>query len=65
VEMGKWELMKLLLFTVRFLIEFVKEPQVDFETDMLLNMGQLLSIPFIIAGVIVVFRKERKPTKNN
>jgi phosphatidylglycerol:prolipoprotein diacylglycerol transferase len=55
----------ILLFTVRFLIEFVKEPQVDFETDMLLNMGQLLSIPFIIAGVIVVFRKERKPTKNN
>lgn len=38
-------------FGMRFLIEFIKEPQVDFERDMLLNMGQLLSIPFILAGI--------------
>ncbi|NMC39651.1 MAG: prolipoprotein diacylglyceryl transferase [Bacteroidales bacterium] len=41
----------ILVFTARFLIEFVKEPQVNFETTMPLNMGQLLSIPFILAGI--------------
>ena len=37
-------------FGMRFLIEFIKEPQVGFEETMTLNMGQLLSLPFIIAG---------------
>jgi len=50
----------ILLFAVRFLIEFVKEPQVTFETNMALNMGQLLSLPFIIAGLVIVFRKNAK-----
>jgi prolipoprotein diacylglyceryltransferase len=38
-------------FGMRFLIEFIKEPQVGFEQDMVLNMGQCLSIPFILIGV--------------
>lgn len=38
-------------FGSRFLIEFIKEPQVAFEESMALNMGQLLSIPFILLGV--------------
>ena len=38
-------------FGSRFLIEFIKEPQVDFEKTMALNMGQLLSIPFILLGI--------------
>lgn len=38
-------------FGMRFLIEFIKEPQVGFEENMLLNMGQLLSIPFILLGI--------------
>jgi len=38
-------------FGSRFLIEFVKNDQVEFEADMLLNQGQLLSIPFILIGV--------------
>ena len=38
-------------FGSRFLIEFIKEPQVEFEKAMTLNMGQLLSIPFILLGV--------------
>lgn len=38
-------------FGSRFLIEFVKNPQVEFEETMLLNMGQLLSIPFILLGI--------------
>ncbi len=41
----------LVCFGSRFLIEFIKEPQVDFEKTMLLNMGQLLSIPFILLGI--------------
>jgi phosphatidylglycerol---prolipoprotein diacylglyceryl transferase len=40
-----------LFFTARFLIEFIKEDQVGFEQEMILNMGQLLSIPFILAGI--------------
>jgi len=39
------------IFASRFVIEFIKEPQVAFEEGMRLNMGQLLSIPFILAGV--------------
>ena len=38
-------------FGSRFLIEFVKNDQVDFEANMLLNMGQLLSIPFVLLGI--------------
>lgn len=41
----------IICFGMRFLIEFIKEPQVDFEASMTLNMGQLLSIPFILLGV--------------
>ncbi len=41
----------ILIFTARFFIEFLKEDQVAFEAGMKLNMGQLLSIPFAIAGI--------------
>ena len=41
-------------FGMRFLIEFIKEPQVGFEEGMALNMGQLLSIPFVIAGIALL-----------
>lgn len=40
-----------LFFTARFVIEFVKEDQVRFEEEMTFNMGQLLSIPFILVGI--------------
>ena len=40
-----------MIFTFRFFIEFLKEVQVDFESDMALNMGQWLSVPFVILGV--------------
>lgn len=42
------------LFGMRFVIEFIKEPQVAFEETMALNMGQLLSVPFILAGIILL-----------
>ena len=43
------------LFGVRFLIEFVKNDQVGFEAGMTLNMGQLLSIPFILGGLTIAW----------
>ena len=46
-----------LLFVARFLIEFTKINQVDFEAGMVINMGQMLSIPFIILGFIIMFIK--------
>lgn len=52
------------IFLPRFLIEFVKNDQVAFEADMVLNMGQLLSIPFIIIGVLLVcYALWRPPVK--
>lgn len=44
----------IVLFGMRFLIEFIKEPQVGFEQDMVLNMGQWLSIPFILLGALIL-----------
>ncbi len=48
-----------LIFTARFFIEYTKDIQEDFESGMLLNMGQLLSIPFIIIGLICIFKGEK------
>ena len=47
-------------FGSRFLIEFIKEPQVAFEQTMTLNMGQLLSIPFILLGIFFLVWASRK-----
>lgn len=53
----------IVLFGVRFLIEFVKEPQVAFEQTMALNMGQWLSVPFILAGIgLLIFATRKKAT---
>jgi phosphatidylglycerol---prolipoprotein diacylglyceryl transferase len=49
----------ILLFSVRFFIEFLKEVQVGFENNLPLDMGQFLSIPFIIAGIVIIFRKSK------
>lgn len=49
-----------LVFTLRFFIEFTKEVQVPFENNMYLNMGQVLSIPFILIGLYFAFIR-RKP----
>lgn len=48
-----------ILFAVRFFIEFIKEPQVGFEENMALNMGQILSIPFVIAGLYLIYRSQQ------
>jgi prolipoprotein diacylglyceryl transferase len=50
------------IFFTRFLIEFIKENQEAFEENMTLNMGQWLSIPFILAGIILIVRAlKREP----
>jgi prolipoprotein diacylglyceryl transferase len=43
-----------LVFVLRFFVEFIKNVQVDFEQNMTLNMGQLLSIPFIVGGIALI-----------
>lgn len=57
-----------LFFTARLLIEFLKENQVGFEDKMTLNMGQLLSLPFIAVGfgfIIYGLIKTRKSLNAN
>ncbi|WP_321334016.1 prolipoprotein diacylglyceryl transferase [uncultured Bacteroides sp.] len=48
-----------LIFTFRFFIEFLKENQVNFEDGMTLNMGQWLSIPFVIIGVACIMNGKK------
>ncbi len=54
----------IVLFSSRFLIEFLKNAQKDFENELLLNMGQLLSIPAVVAGVMILFMAYRIQTRN-
>ncbi|HUX56837.1 MAG TPA: prolipoprotein diacylglyceryl transferase [Bacteroidales bacterium] len=60
-------LLCILVFTARFFIEFLKEDQVAFEAAMKINMGQLLSIPFILLGIAGLYwsikRKKRAEIK--
>ncbi|MCD8102557.1 MAG: prolipoprotein diacylglyceryl transferase [Alistipes sp.] len=49
------------IFLPRLLIELIKQPQAEFETGMALNMGQWLSMPFVIAGLALVISSLRKP----
>ena len=49
------------IFLSRFFIEFCKERQVAFEDFLPLDMGQLLSIPFIILGVVMIVLAMKRP----
>jgi len=52
-----------ILFSIRFLVEFVKESQGGFETILpALSTGQWLSLPLILAGLIVMFRTKEIKT---
>lgn len=56
------------IFGLRFFYEFLKENQVAFEDQLPLNMGQWLSIPLVIAGIIILFtakKKNNRPGKLN
>lgn len=48
-------------FLSRFIIEFIKNDQSEFEAGWILNMGQILSIPFIILGIWLIVRAYKKP----
>ncbi|MEM0940437.1 MAG: prolipoprotein diacylglyceryl transferase [Bacteroidota bacterium] len=49
-----------LIFTQRFFVEFLKENQVGFEENLVLNMGQTLSIPLVIIGVFMMIWSNKK-----
>jgi len=51
------------IFGARFLIEFIKEDQEAFEAGMALNMGQWLSIPFVLGGLFLAIRALKLPEK--
>lgn len=53
----------ILLFTVRFFVEIIKENQVPFEDSLPLNMGQILSLPFILAGILILYIVLKKNKK--
>ena len=53
------------VFGSRFLIEYVKNVQVSFEEGMILDMGQILSIPFIVGGIWLIMRAMRRPATAN
>jgi prolipoprotein diacylglyceryltransferase len=50
----------ILVFSTRFLIEFIKEVQEPWEKGMALDMGQWLSIPFILTGIILIVLSLKK-----
>jgi phosphatidylglycerol---prolipoprotein diacylglyceryl transferase len=59
-----FSLFLILVFTARFFIEFIKNEQVKIEQDMVLKIGQKLSIPFVLAGIILlVYSLYRKPVE--
>lgn len=51
------------VFLTRFIIEFVKVEQEAFEKGMMLDMGQLLSIPFIILGAVMIWHGVSGPER--
>lgn len=53
-------LFMVLLWSVRFIVEFFKEAQVDSRSTWDLNTGQLLSIPLILIGLYFMYRAEKK-----
>ena len=44
----------IIMFSFRFIDEFFKIDQVEFENGMILNMGQILSLPFILTGIVIL-----------
>ena len=49
------------MFVTRFLLEFIKNDQEAFEAGHVLNMGQLLSLPFIALGIFLIIRAYMRP----
>jgi prolipoprotein diacylglyceryltransferase len=45
------------MFSARFILEFFKENQILREENMTLNMGHWLSVPVVLVGLYLIFRK--------
>lgn len=54
-------LFMIILWSLRFAYEYLKENQVPFEDKLPLNMGQILSIPLILVGIYILIRSYRQP----
>ncbi len=54
-----------LIFLARFIIEFFKENQVGFEDGMAINMGQILSIPFVVVGLILILVRKKSSAQHS
>ena len=54
-----------IIFGSRICIEFLKNVQVEFERNMTFDMGQWLSIPFVIVGIVMIVRSFRINTSTN
>lgn len=50
-----------IVFFTRFLLEFIKFDQEAFEANFFLNMGQILSLPFVIWGIYLMVMAMRRP----
>lgn len=53
------------IFLSRFFIEFIKNVQEDFESTMSINMGQLLSLPFVIWGIYLIYAALKNKSQND
>jgi prolipoprotein diacylglyceryltransferase len=53
----------IILFSLRFVDEFFKINQEQFEDGMILNMGQILSIPFVLTGIVILILNTGKKTR--
>ena len=51
----------IILWSLRFAYEFLKENQVNFENNLPLNMGQILSIPLVMVGIFILVRSYKQP----
>ena len=52
-----------LVFSARFLVEFVKERQASYSSDLILNTGQTLSIPFLLMGIALIIYSMKSKEK--
>ena len=50
-----------IIFFTRFMLEFIKKDQELFEAGHILNMGQLLSLPFVLWGIYLIIRACKRP----
>jgi len=55
----------IILWSLRFAYEFLKENQVSFEDKLPYNMGQILSIPLVLVGIFILVRSYREKPSND